>query len=291
MEGIGKGYTTEQSAVLAVNAGANILLKPGDPRRAIDGVVAAVERGEIPRARIDSAATYVLELKARAGLPITRFTSLTHLRDVVGAPEHRAAAADIATRAITLIRNGESLVPLRLDGRALVVQYAPETELRAGRIFGAGIRSGRAAARAASTASGAGATDAERPAPTVTNLARLSPATTGDVLDSLGRIADSSDVVVIGAHVRRVEGEGRFAVPQHIAAWIDSVAMRRPVVVVAFGNPYLIRQFPNADAYIATFGVSEDLERAAVRALLGQAPITGRSPVSLPGFFEAGITR
>ena len=68
MEGVGKGYTTEQSSVLAVQAGADILLKPTDPTRAIDAVVAAVERGEISRARIDSAARHILELKARVGL-------------------------------------------------------------------------------------------------------------------------------------------------------------------------------------------------------------------------------
>ena len=70
MEGIGKGYTTEQSSVLAVKAGADILLKPSDPTRAIDAVVAAVERGEISRARIDSAARHVLELKARSGVGV-----------------------------------------------------------------------------------------------------------------------------------------------------------------------------------------------------------------------------
>ncbi len=65
MEGIGKGYTTEQSSVLAVKAGADILLKPSDPVKAIDAVVAAVERGEISRARIDSATRAVLRV-ARA---------------------------------------------------------------------------------------------------------------------------------------------------------------------------------------------------------------------------------
>jgi beta-N-acetylhexosaminidase len=65
------------------------------------------------------------------------------------------------------------------------------------------------------------------------------------------------------------------------------------VIVVSFGNPYLIRQFPNVGTYLVTFGVSDDLERAAARAVLGQAPITGRAPISLPGFFRLGdgITR
>ena len=279
MEGIGKGYTTAQSTLLAINAGANILLKPADPTQAIDAVVAAVERGEIPRARIDEAARMILGLKARSGLAAQRLTSLTALREVVGAPEHRAQAASIAARAITLLRDTDSLVPLRAPGRALVVQYAPETELRAGRTFGTAIRNGRLAAHRQGGAGGA--------APT-TDIARLYPASTGDLLDSLSRMADSSSVVVVAAYVRRVEGEGRFAVPQRIAAWIDTVAQRRPVVVVAFGNPYLLRQFPSADAYIATFGVSDDLERAAARALLGQAPITGKVPVSLPGLFTGG---
>ena len=282
MEGIGAGYTTEQSAVLAVKAGANILLKPGDPTRAIDGVVAAVERGELTHARIDSAARHVLALKARAGLGRGRLVSLGALRDIVGAPEHRQTAGSIAQRAITLIRDPDSLVPLRSVGRVLVVQYAPETEIRAGRIFGSSIRNGRTAAARASSAGNAPAGRGSA----ATAIARLTPGATGDLLDSIGRIADSSDVVVIGAYVRRVEGEGRVAIPERIAIWMDSVAMRRPVVVVALGNPYLIRQFPNVKAYIATFGVSDDLERAAVRALLGQSPITGKSPVSLPGFFS-----
>jgi beta-glucosidase-like glycosyl hydrolase len=42
MEGIGKGYTTAESSVLAVKAGADILLKPSDPTVAIDAIVAAV---------------------------------------------------------------------------------------------------------------------------------------------------------------------------------------------------------------------------------------------------------
>ena len=109
-----------------------------------------------------------------------------------------------------------------------------------------------------------------------------------DVLDSLDRLADASNVVVVTAYVRRVEGAGRVAVPTSVASWIDAVARRRPVIVVAFGNPYLIGQFPSLGSYLAAYGVSDDLERAAVDALYGRAPIGGRAPISLPGVFKAG---
>jgi beta-N-acetylhexosaminidase len=60
------------------------------------------------------------------------------------------------------------------------------------------------------------------------------------------------------------------------------------VIVASFGNPYLIRQFESVGTYMVTYGVSDDLERAAALALMGRAPITGRIPVGLPGSFRVG---
>ena len=273
MEGVGKGYTTEQSSVLAVKAGADILLKPSDPTRAITAVVAAVERGEITRARIDSAVRHILELKVRSGVVATPMVSLEKLREVVGSPEHRAVSRDIAKRAITLIRDRDNLIPLRGDpGMMLLVEYAPETEIKVGRTCRPemrGVRGTPGTSRAAA-------------------VIRLTPGANAQQLDSLSRLAATASTVVVTAYVRRVEGEGRVSIPPLIASWVDSVARRKPTVVVSLGNPYLIRQFPNVGTYLNTYGVSENLECAAAAAIYGASPITGRSPVSLPGFFQAG---
>lgn len=270
MEGVGKGYTVEQSAVAAVLAGADILLKPTDPMRAINAVVAAVERGQIPRERIDAAVRHILELKVRAGITSNRLVGLDTLRAIVGAPEHRAVAADISQRSITLLRDRSNMIPLALTmntpARTLVVQYAPESELKAGRVFAPTLQSASKGAR----------------------VVKISPATGVAELRSLTTAADSADQIVVALYVRRVEGQGRFALPQQIATWIDSLAQRRRVIVVAYGNPYLIQQFPNVGTYLVTYGVSDDLERSVARALLGRASITGRAPISLPGFFHAG---
>jgi beta-N-acetylhexosaminidase len=266
MGGIGKGYSTEESSVLAVNAGADVLLKPTDPTVAIDAVIAAVERGEIPRARIDSSARRVLELKARTGVAFHPLVPLDTLRDIVGAPEHRAMAADIATRAVTLLRDRGNLVPMPSRGRTVLVQYIPETELRAGRIFASELRQVARSAR----------------------VFRIGPSTPPATLDSIARAARGAERVIVATYVRRIEGEGRVAIPSRVAGWIDSLAARERVVVVSLGNPYLIRQFPRVGTYLVTYGVSDALERAGAHAVLGRAPITGTVPVSLPGFFRSG---
>ena len=265
MEGVGKGYGVEESSVLAVKAGADIILKPSDPTKAIDAVVAAVERGEIARSRIDSAARRVLELKTRTGVAFKPLVDLDALRAVVGSPEHRAAADDIARRAITLLRDPNSLLPVS-GRRVAVVQYMPETELRAGKIFGGDLRA----------------------AIPGTRVFKIAPSASAGDLDSVAKQISGADRVVVAAYVRRIEGEGRPAVPPHIANWIDSLARREKVVAVALGNPYLIRQFPNVSTYLVTYGVGDALERAAAAAVLGRAPVTGTTPVSLPGFFKRG---
>ena len=265
MEGVGKGYSVEESSVLAVKAGAEIILKPSDPAKAIDAVVAAVERGEIQRSRIDSAARRVLELKARTGVAFRPVVDLDALREVVGSPEHRAVAADISRRAITLLKDEGSLLPVT-GRRVVVVQYMPETELRAGKIFGGDIRT----------------------AIPGTRVLKISPATSVPDLDSVTREIAGADRVIVAAYVRRIEGEGRPAVPTHIAKWIDDLAKKQKVVAVALGNPYLIRQFPNVSTYLVTYGVGDALERAAAAVVLGRAPATGTTPVSLPGFFKRG---
>lgn len=266
MEGVGKGYGVAESSVLAVRAGADILLKPSDPTRAVDAVVAAVERGEISRERIEASARRVLELKARTGVAFQPIVSLDSLREVVGAPAHRAKAADIAQRSITLLRDKDGLIPLSAR-RTLLIQYMPETELRAGRVFSATWRAADTSAR----------------------VVKISSATTQPQLDALASAIGRAERVVLAAYVRRIEGEGRPAIPTSIANWMATLPTMNPrTVLVALGNPYLIRQVPTVGSYMVTYSVGDASERGAALALLGRAPVTGVAPVSLPGFFSRG---
>ena len=266
MQAVGQGYTPERAAVLAVQAGADILLSPTDVKKAIDAVTAAVEQGVIPAARIDQSVRRILELKVRTRAARHPIVSLDSLRQIVGAPQHWTVARDIAARAITLLRDSAALVPAAREGRFAVVTYAPELDVNAGRALAGELRS---------------------LAPQ-TIVARIDPSTSAAELDSLGARVRGADRVIVTTHVRTIEGAGRFAIAPRVAAWIDTLATRERVVVVANGNPYVIAQFPRIGSYMVTYGIDASLERAAARALVGTAPIVGRAPISLPGFFAAG---
>lgn len=267
MDAIGEGYPIERSSVLAVQAGADVLLKPSDVRRAIDAVEQAVVAGTIPAARIDSSARRILEAKALVGLNAARTVSLDGVRREVGSPEHWSVADAIAGRAITLLRDSASLVPVASTAKRIaLVTYAPETELRAGQAFAAELR---------------------RSLPNV-RLFRLSPRSTPGELDSLGVTLAGWDAIIVATNVRRIEGAGRIAIAPAVAQWIDTLSTREKVIVVASGNPYVIRQFPRVKSYLVTYGIGDALERAAAQAVAGAAPISARAPISLPGFFARG---
>lgn len=63
-------YTPEETAVKALEAGNDILLMPGDLRKAFDAVVNAVEQGTISEDRIDESVKRILEAKQKLGLPV-----------------------------------------------------------------------------------------------------------------------------------------------------------------------------------------------------------------------------
>lgn len=264
MRGISAGYGVRQSAVKAVQAGADILLMPPDVPAAIDAVVAAVERGDIPHAQIERSVRRILEMKLRTGAIQRPIVPLDSLRDVVGQRGHRERALAIAQDAVTLLRDSNRQLPLHPTRPTVVLTYASDNDVTAGRVFTNELRGALRASRST----------------------RITPATPRARLDSLLR--NGNEQVVIATFVRTIEGEGRFAVASHVARWIDSVAARRPVTVVAFSSPYVLREFPRVNAFVATYGRGEAVERAAARALSGRAPFRGISPTTLPGYFVAG---
>jgi beta-glucosidase-like glycosyl hydrolase len=80
----------------AANAGADVLLTPHDPVKAVDALEAAVNRGRVPEATVDRAVLRLLLHKERMGLFTDRQTDVAQVEQVVGSEVHRASAQRMA---------------------------------------------------------------------------------------------------------------------------------------------------------------------------------------------------
>src|SRR6266480_3164252 len=76
----------------------------------------------------------------------------------------------------------------------------------------------------------------------------------------------------------------------------DSASLLRQVLktaaektaVVAMGNPYLAKDFPEVQNYLCAFSAAQVSEVSAVKALFGEIEIHGHLPVSIPGIARRG---
>jgi beta-N-acetylhexosaminidase len=268
MGAISNTYGGAEAAVSALEAGADVLLGPGDVWETVEAVVEAVRTGRLTRRRIDGSVRRVLEMKARAGLPRGRTVDLDRIGDVVGSGAHQAFADSAATRSITLPRDRSGLIPVDPESveRVLHLVYARATDLTAGR-------------------------EADRWLSEYfsrVQTVRTSEETPPWVYDSLAWMAGESDLVVVSAFVPPRSGSGSVLVPEPMARFVVTTSSRRPTVVLSMGSPYLLSAFPQVGTYMLGWGSREVSQRAAVRALVGETAISGTLPVSIPPYHEVG---
>ena len=112
MDGVSADQGQVQAAIEAIRAGADIVLSTR-PMKAhiaiIQALITTVQQGEIPVKRINQSVLRILRAKYTYG-PFEPPTAPN--LDGVGSPEHQAIADEIALRAVTLLRNDDSSVPL-----------------------------------------------------------------------------------------------------------------------------------------------------------------------------------
>ncbi len=263
MGAITRRHPVPEASIRAILAGADVLLQPPGERAVIDAVVAAVESGRIPVARIEQSARRVLSAKAAAGLHRESRVQAGEASRLVGSPDHAGTARQVAERSITLVRDRASLVPLPGEARRVLhVAYG---------------RSGsRFTAPTLTSALQAGG----RTVQTV-QVDERTPATT---FSSLIERARSADLVVVSASVFPREYVG-IELQGGFPNFVETVsAAGVPVIAVSFGTPYLLDSFPSVPAFLLGWSSTAASQRAVARVLLGEAGAVGRLPVTVsPG--------
>src|SRR5439155_24937854 len=95
---------------------------------------------------------------------------------------------------------------------------------------------------------------------------------------------DTYDIAILALFVRVSDRKGNVDVPsEQIALAQQLYKAGKPVITAAFGSPYLIERFPEAETWIAAFGISDVAQISMARALFGEIPVHGHLPVTIPG--------
>jgi len=262
MGAIVNGFGAGDAAVRALEAGADALLMPADPDAAIRAVVAAVQSGRLTRPRIQQSVVKLLAAKERLGLDRKRAVDVETIGDVIDDPAVNEKAQEIADRAVTLVRNGDGMLPLAAPDRTCFVTMTEGRYSTDGVTFSQEVRK-------------------RIPKASLTALdGSMMRAQVDDLLQRMPACAQYA----VAAYAPVNAGAGTAGMSVELSRAIDAlIAAGKPVALVALGNPYLLRAYPKATAYLATFSSVAPSEIAAVRALWGEIAIRGHLPVTIPG--------
>ena len=272
MSGLTIYFTPEESAVRALEAGADMLLKPADVDATFRGVREAVKSGRITEQRVEDSVRKLLAWKYDLGLVEQRLTPIDAIDRVVGSRDVYKLAGEIAERAVTLVRDEDKLLPVK--------NLKPEA-----RIFNLAITNGDDRNWITSPFVG----KLNRSGLKIETMVLDDRSTEQDVQKAIER-AKSADLVFASMYGRVRSGQvSSVGLPnagsRALNALIDAKAR---VIGISFGNPYLLQNYPGLRAYLIAYGDMPSLQHAAARALVGEIDIVGRLPISLPGLYPRG---
>jgi beta-N-acetylhexosaminidase len=262
MGGATETYPPDVAPVQALLAGADQLLIPPQMDTAYGAVLAAVRSGEISTQRLNESVYRILLHKFRHGLFRDPFVDPVTATQVMGAPQHLAAAQAITDRTTTLVKNDAGLLPLAAGPRSVLVA-------------GWGVSTTQTMA----TALGArGAT---------TQVLESGTTPTAVAIDNAVAAAQEADLVVVSTNnayaVDASTGQPTAAAAAQTQLVRALLATGKPVVVAAMRNPYDVASFPEAPTVLDTYGYTAGQVESLVRVLFDEVNPTGRLPVSIPG--------
>jgi beta-N-acetylhexosaminidase len=270
MQGVLVQYGAVEAAKRAVAAGADVLIQPRDVGQAIDAIVDGVHEGRYTEARLDASVRRLLTMKHALRLDRRRLVDLDSIPDIVADSADQALARTVAERSITVVRDSLHQLPLgklNHNARVLSITIARRADLGAGVTFNATLRQNFPTLRAEYI-------DADQPS---------------DAYWSLLATADSADVVIVGSYVAQSWDASTLNAPGSVVSFIQR--LHRPIVV-ALGNPYFLQQIPWTTSYVVAWGGYPVSQQAAARAVLGQVPVVGKLPISIPPYapYGAGLS-
>jgi beta-N-acetylhexosaminidase len=260
MRALPQDATQAVDVVTALEAGVDLLLSTAD-RRARSRIESALVRAaEVELLDPDGVARSRARLdELRRWIDSFEQPSL----DVVGSAEHRALAGELAARALTLVRDDRSTLPLRLspEHRILAVMPAPkdltpaDTSSYVTPTLAAALREHGAQ---------------------VDEVVTSHPPTVAEIA-GLRRRAESYDAIVAGT-ISATAGSPQADLVSTL------IAASRPVVTLALRTPWDLAAYPEATTHVCTYSILPESMTALAAAVLGRTDpgkdaFPGRLPV------------
>ena len=271
MAGVKKNFGIAESTIRAIEAGIDVLILPDDVYAARAAVLRAIEEGRLTEERINESVLRLLKAKEWLGLKESNTVDPALTRQVVASNYHRMISEAIARESLTLVSNGNNLLPLDPPpGNIFIATFSETDDPESGAYFYRQMRE-------------------LIPGSRVTHQLLDIRSTQNDFSKAL-TAARTADLVVLPTFLPVRSGTNRLALPNRLQILLNGIIERsQQSVLISFGSPYIIEALPvQPRVYVAAYSDSEGSQKAAVQSMLGQAGFEGKLPITIPRLYNYG---
>ncbi|WP_079525203.1 glycoside hydrolase family 3 protein [Halobacillus hunanensis] len=256
MNAITEHFGPVDAVIRAVKAGTDIALMPVGLEEVVNGLLEAVETGEISVDRIEESVERILTLKLNRGVIKSESAPnmdevLANAKEVVGSEAHKQVEQEAAEQSITLVKNDGTL-PLNpsLGEKIVVIGNTYINSLY----------------------------QAVRDHHENTELIETSGPLNEEQLNQL----ENADRIIAGTYTYNVSGRSENSAQMQLVNQLIN-ELDVPVIGVGIRNPYDIMGYPEVDGYLAQYGFRAASFEAMAATLFGENNPTGLLPVTIPG--------
>ncbi len=270
MGGIVRGYWPGESAVKAIQAGVDVILLSPNFEVAYQAVLEASRQGRISEETINASVRRILELKRFCQVDRNRYPNPDTLETVLENPEHLKKAQKAFRESITLVKDDRQTVPLDPAGINSFVTVIITDDIRCG--FPGESFVAELSKRIDQN-----------------QVIRIGPDVSKETLRHASQAIEEADAAAVGVFVRFARCEGSINLPEEQADFLAKIlAKNKPIITVGFGTPYLLHNFPEVSAFLLPYSTSRESQRAVVQAMVGEAGLSGKLPITLPAGYAYG---
>ena len=273
MEGVTKHFNTKEVAVRCVKAGIDLILMPQGETKTIDAIENAVKKGDISEERIDISVKKILNAKEWLKLNENKYINEDEVLNTINNQDAQILADKIAEESVTLVRN-KNVLPINENNKfnnCLILSMFTGKEPENAQYFYDGIYNNIKSKSGKSPDIKIIDNDISNPGATYKNI-------------------NDYDYIIIPLFIKVKMKTGTVGMNNSHAEFIKQLTdvYGKKVVVISFGNPYLLSNFENVSGYIAAYGDSKSVIDAAIKSIAGEINPKGKLPVTITDEYKFG---
>jgi len=259
-----------ESAIRAIEGGADIILLPIDAIQAINSIYDAVQSGRISEERINKSVERILNEKNNIGLLNDSISNDWNIVEkTVKIKSHTKISQKIANESITLVKNNKEIIPLDNKKYQNIIHIMLSTDDDVRSRFKSYAR------------------DIRNTHGNVEEIVVNDKLTKYGLKDILNKVK-KSDLVIISMLIRIKMDKGISTIDDTHNKLINKISkLKKPIIGISFGSPYL-PSYDKLDSYICTYGYGSITFKAATSAIFGKINIDGKLPITLNNQYESG---